>query len=155
MLLINNAEVEKLFSMKHCLEALEEAYDDLLRGDAVYRPRLDLWMPCDRPDGYWRWGTMEGASRKIGVFAIRMNSSGGASGFARLPIPIVHPSLPGGGSPAAMSPLDSTSTRGSPRSLKIRTISSHAYPTTIPPKSSCTPGLSNETVDASASSFTC
>jgi ornithine cyclodeaminase/alanine dehydrogenase-like protein (mu-crystallin family) len=31
-------------------------------------------MPCDRPDGYYRWGTMEGASRKIGVFAIRMKS---------------------------------------------------------------------------------
>src|SRR5512145_852627 len=74
MLLINNQEVEKLFDMKACLAALEDAYDDLLIGDAVYRPRLDLWMPCDRPDGYWRWGTMEGASRKIGVFAIRMKS---------------------------------------------------------------------------------
>jgi len=75
MLLINNEEVEKLFSMKDCLEALEIGYDDLLKGDAVYRPRLDVWMPCDqRPDGYWRWGTMEGASRKIGVFAIRMKS---------------------------------------------------------------------------------
>jgi ornithine cyclodeaminase/alanine dehydrogenase-like protein (mu-crystallin family) len=32
-------------------------------------------MPCaEQPDGYWRWGTMEGASRKIGVFAIRMKS---------------------------------------------------------------------------------
>ena len=74
MLLINNQEVERLFTMKDCLEALEDAYDDLLIGDAVYRPRLDLWMPCERPDGYWRWGTMEGASRKIGVFAIRMKS---------------------------------------------------------------------------------
>jgi len=74
MLLINNQEVEKLFTMKDCLDALEDAYDDLLKGDAVYRPRLDLWMPCDRPDGYYRWGTMEGASRKIGVFAIRMKS---------------------------------------------------------------------------------
>ena len=74
MLLINNQEVEKLFTMKDCLEALEDGYDDLLKGDAVYRPRLDLWMPCERPDGYWRWGTMEGASRKIGVFAIRMKS---------------------------------------------------------------------------------
>jgi len=74
MLLINNQDVEKLFTMKDCLEALEEAYEDLLQGDAVYRPRLDLWMPCDRPDGYYRWGTMEGASRKIGVFAIRMKS---------------------------------------------------------------------------------
>jgi hypothetical protein len=75
MLLINNEEVEKLFSMKDCLEALELGYDDLLKGDAVYRPRLDVWMPCEQqPDGYWRWGTMEGASRKIGVFAIRMKS---------------------------------------------------------------------------------
>ena len=74
MLLINNHEVEKLFTMKDCLAALEDGYDDLLKGDAVYRPRLDLWMPCDRPDGYYRWGTMEGASRKIGVFAIRMKS---------------------------------------------------------------------------------
>ena len=60
--------------MKSCLEAFEDGYDDLLKGDAVYRPRLDVWMPCDRPDGYYRWGTMEGASRKIGVFAIRMKS---------------------------------------------------------------------------------
>ena len=74
MLLINNQEVERLLDMKSCLEALEDGYDDLLKGDAVYRPRLDVWMPCDRPDGYYRWGTMEGASRKIGVFAIRMKS---------------------------------------------------------------------------------
>jgi ornithine cyclodeaminase/alanine dehydrogenase-like protein (mu-crystallin family) len=74
MLLINNEEVERLFDMKSCLEALEAGYDDLLKGDAVYRPRLDVWVPCERPDGYYRWGTMEGASRKIGVFAIRMKS---------------------------------------------------------------------------------
>jgi ornithine cyclodeaminase/alanine dehydrogenase-like protein (mu-crystallin family) len=74
MLLINNKEVEELFDMKSCLEALETGYDDLLKGDAVYRPRVDVWMPAERPDGYYRWGTMEGASRKIGVFAIRMKS---------------------------------------------------------------------------------
>src|SRR4029079_8537168 len=56
MLLINNQEVEKLFTMKDCLDALEDAYDDLLKGDAVYRPRLDLWMPCDRADRYYRLG---------------------------------------------------------------------------------------------------
>jgi alanine dehydrogenase len=74
MLLINNDDVVNLFDMKACLEALEIGYDDLLKGDAVYRPRLDLWAPCERPDGYYRWGTMEGASRQIGVFAIRMKS---------------------------------------------------------------------------------
>jgi alanine dehydrogenase len=74
MLMINNQEVEQLLDMKGCLEALEIAYDDLLRGDAVYRPRLDVWVPGERPDGYYRWGTMEGASRKLGIFAIRMKS---------------------------------------------------------------------------------
>ena len=74
MLLINNQQVEQVLDMKGCLEVLEIAYDDLLKGDAVYRPRLDVWVPCERPDGYYRWGTMEGASRKIGVFAIRMKS---------------------------------------------------------------------------------
>jgi alanine dehydrogenase len=74
MLLINNQEVERLLDMKGCLEVLETAYDDLARGDAVYRPRLDVWVPCERPDGYYRWGTMEGASRKLGYFAIRMKS---------------------------------------------------------------------------------
>jgi len=74
MLLINNEDVKELFTMKDCLDALETGYDDLLKGDAVYRPRLDVWAPCERPDGYYRWGTMEGASRKIGVFAIRMKS---------------------------------------------------------------------------------
>ncbi len=74
MLLINNQEVEKLLDMKSCIDVLEIAYEDLLKGDAVYRPRLDVWVPCERPDGYYRWGTMEGASRKLGVFAIRMKS---------------------------------------------------------------------------------
>ena len=74
MLLINNQEVEELMDMKACLDALETGYDDLGRNDAVYRPRLDVWVPCDRPDGYYRWGTMEGASRTIGTFAIRMKS---------------------------------------------------------------------------------
>src|SRR5213594_2296976 len=74
MLLINNKEVEQLLDMRSCLDALEIGYDDLLRGDAVYRPRLDVWVPCERPDGYYRWGTMEGASRQLGVFAVRMKS---------------------------------------------------------------------------------
>ena len=31
-----------------------------------------MYMPCDRSDGYYRWGTMEGAND--GYFAIRMKS---------------------------------------------------------------------------------
>ncbi len=74
MLLINNDDVVKLLDMKSCLEALEVGYQDLAVGNAVHRPRIDVWAPCDRPDGYYRWGSMEGVCRTYGVFAIRMKS---------------------------------------------------------------------------------
>ena len=38
----------------------------------MQRGRLDFYAPCDREDGYYRWGTMEGVSH--GVLAIRMKS---------------------------------------------------------------------------------
>ena len=40
--------------------------------NAGYRPRIDFYVPNE--PHYYRWGTMEGASRKLGVFAIRMKS---------------------------------------------------------------------------------
>jgi len=74
MLFLNNTDVEKLLDMKTCLEALEVGYQDLVAGNAVHRPRIDVWAPCDRQDGYFRWGSMEGACRSYGVFATRMKS---------------------------------------------------------------------------------
>jgi ornithine cyclodeaminase/alanine dehydrogenase-like protein (mu-crystallin family) len=74
MLLINNDDVQKLLDMKTCLEALEQGYQDLAVGNAVHRPRIDVWAPCERSDGYFRWGSMEGVCRSYGVFAIRMKS---------------------------------------------------------------------------------
>jgi alanine dehydrogenase len=74
MLLLNNEDVSKLLDMRSCIEALEVGYQDLAVGNAVHRPRIDVWAPCDRPDGYYRWGSMEGVCRTYGVFAIRMKS---------------------------------------------------------------------------------
>lgn len=74
MLFLNNTDVENLLDMKTCLQALEVGYQDLAAGNAVHRPRIDVWAPCDRPDGYFRWGSMEGACRTYGVFATRMKS---------------------------------------------------------------------------------
>jgi alanine dehydrogenase len=74
MLLINNDDVTKLLSMKNCLAALEVGYKDLAVGDATHRPRIDVWAPTEEPDSYFRWGSMEGACRSYGVFAIRMKS---------------------------------------------------------------------------------
>jgi len=74
MLLINNETVEQVLDMKGCLEALETGYRDLLQNRAVYRPRIDLYVPQDNDERMYRWGTMEGASRSFGVHAIRMKS---------------------------------------------------------------------------------
>jgi alanine dehydrogenase len=72
MLIINNREVAELLTMDDCIRVQEEAFKKLPDGGAIHRPRIDVYMPCDRPDGYYRWGTMEGAND--GYMAIRMKS---------------------------------------------------------------------------------
>ncbi len=74
MLLLNNDDVHELLDMKTCLEALETGYRDLAAGNAVHRPRLDVWAPSDEQDAFFRWGSMEGVCRTYGAFAIRMKS---------------------------------------------------------------------------------
>ncbi|MBX9760203.1 MAG: hypothetical protein K2Y29_15605 [Beijerinckiaceae bacterium] len=72
MLIIDNETVSKILSMKDCIRVQEEAFKKIPAGGAIHRPRIDMYFPCDRPDGYYRWGSMEGAND--GYFAIRMKS---------------------------------------------------------------------------------
>jgi ornithine cyclodeaminase/alanine dehydrogenase-like protein (mu-crystallin family) len=72
VLIIDNKLVAELLTMPDCIRVQEEAFRKLPSGGAIHRPRIDLYFPSDRPDGYFRWGTMEGASD--GYFAIRMKS---------------------------------------------------------------------------------
>ena len=72
MLIIDNALVCELLAMKDCIRVQEEAFRKLPSGGAIHRPRIDMYFPCEREDGYFRWGTMEGAND--GYFAIRMKS---------------------------------------------------------------------------------
>ncbi len=74
MLLINNQTVEQILDIKGCMEALETGYRDLLNERAVYRGRIDVFVPSDDPNLMYRWGTMEGACRAYETFAIRMKS---------------------------------------------------------------------------------
>src|SRR5438309_1171285 len=73
MLIINNAEVERVLTMEMTLEALEESYLALAAGEAVCRPRIDIRIPTSDPARNYQWGTMEGGSTS-GYFAIRMKS---------------------------------------------------------------------------------
>jgi len=72
MIFLTNEQVQQVLDMPSCLEAMEEAYRELNEQRAGYRPRIDFYVPQE--PHYYRWGTMEGASRKLGVFAIRMKS---------------------------------------------------------------------------------
>ena len=72
MLLINNDLVSQLLTMEDCIRVQEEAFRKLATGRAIQRPRIDMYFPCEREDGYFRWGSMEGAND--GYFAIRMKS---------------------------------------------------------------------------------
>src|SRR5215475_7003397 len=62
MLIISNDDVAKLLTMADCIRVQEEAFKKLPTGGAMHRPRIDMYMPCDLPDGYFRWGSMEGAN---------------------------------------------------------------------------------------------
>jgi alanine dehydrogenase len=72
MLIINNDIVAKVLTMEDTIRAQEAAFAKLPSGGSIHRPRIDMYFPCQRDDGYFRWGTMEGAND--GYFAIRMKS---------------------------------------------------------------------------------
>jgi alanine dehydrogenase len=72
MIFLTNEHIQQVLDMPICLKAMEDAYYELNEGRAGYRPRIDFYVPAE--PHYYRWGTMEGASRKLGVFAIRMKS---------------------------------------------------------------------------------
>ena len=72
MLFLHNDDVKQVLDMRTCIDTLEEAYRELAAGTAGHRPRIDFYVPGE--PHYYRWGTMEGVSRKLGIFAIRMKS---------------------------------------------------------------------------------
>jgi alanine dehydrogenase len=72
MLIINNDDVARLLTMADCIRVQEDAFKKIPFGGAIHRPRIDMYMPCERPDGYYRWSTMEGANDAYQ--AIRMKS---------------------------------------------------------------------------------
>src|SRR3954447_3065420 len=73
-LLLNNDDVRRLLTMQMTMEALEDAYHQLVRRDAICRPGIDISIPNGDGDHVYQWGTMEGGSSISGYFAIRMKS---------------------------------------------------------------------------------
>lgn len=74
MLFIDNETVRQILNISDTIESLDTAFRGLVDGGSIHRPRIDVYVPTGREEDYYRWGTMEGASRDLGVFAIRMKS---------------------------------------------------------------------------------
>ena len=72
-LLLGNDDIRRVLTPRMTRQALETAYRDLARGEAVCRPRIDIRIPTSTPGRSYQWGTMEGGST-AGYFAIRMKS---------------------------------------------------------------------------------
>lgn len=72
-LIIGNADVEAVLTMKDAITALERSYRKLAVEETVCRPRIDIQIPTKDPKAVYQWGTMEGGSTD-GYFAIRMKS---------------------------------------------------------------------------------
>lgn len=74
MLFIDNQAVEKVLTMADTLRAIEDGHKELARGDLAGRPRVDVYTETRNPESFHRWGTMEGSSKSLQRFAIRLKS---------------------------------------------------------------------------------
>ena len=75
MLLLNNADVEKVLDAGSCLDALEGVFREMAVGEAVGLGRMDLYVPSGEEQApYYRWAVMAGGSRKDGYVCARMLS---------------------------------------------------------------------------------
>lgn len=72
MLFLHNDSVAALLSMKDCIDVQDRAFRGLETGASVQRPRIDIYTPCAREDGYYRWGTYDAAFD--GILAHRLKS---------------------------------------------------------------------------------
>lgn len=74
MILLTNEDVEPLLTMPDCMAAIEAAFADLGREDAVDIPRQDAIVPVPREGAIHDLKTMSGSWPKAGIAAIRLNS---------------------------------------------------------------------------------
>src|ERR1700749_3952579 len=74
-LILSNDDVEKLLTMPECIEVLETAYVELAEGRGVNRTRSDCITPTADPEAVYGLKSMDGASPKLGIGAVRINSA--------------------------------------------------------------------------------
>jgi alanine dehydrogenase len=74
VIFIDNQTVAKVLTMEDTLRVIENGHQELACGELAGRPRVDVYTETRRPDTFHRWGSMEGSSKSLQRFAIRMKS---------------------------------------------------------------------------------
>ena len=74
VLLINNQDAADLLTMDICLRALEEAFKEEAQGTGANRNKTNIHIPTAQPDHWYRYCSMEGGLRNLGVVALRLKS---------------------------------------------------------------------------------
>jgi alanine dehydrogenase len=74
MLFLNNADVLQVLTMADCVRVHVEGEVELALGELAARPRFDTIVPTPSPEHYYRWGTVEAASKSLQTQAIRLKS---------------------------------------------------------------------------------
>jgi len=73
-ILLNNDDVAQLLSMGDCIEALDEAYGDLGRGEGAFRDRLELIGPTQETGDFYSLKSVDGLLPNKGVSTLRVVS---------------------------------------------------------------------------------
>src|SRR5438270_10928047 len=73
-LILSNADVEKVLSMRDCIDVLENAYVELSEGRGVNRVRSDCLVPSGRDEALYSLKSMDGVSPSLGIGAVRIDS---------------------------------------------------------------------------------
>lgn len=74
MRVLSNEDVGKILTMKECMTVLEEMYNDLGRGRALFLPRVDNILPCSHDSAYYAFKHMGGGWPRRRIMALRLNS---------------------------------------------------------------------------------
>ena len=74
MLILSNADIEKILPVGACLDVLEEAYRDLGNGMAATVPRYGVFSPT-KPNEFYEYKTRSGVLPGRSIAALRLNSS--------------------------------------------------------------------------------
>jgi alanine dehydrogenase len=75
MLLLNNADVERVLTIETTIDALDATFAEMARAEAVGMGRIDVYVPTvGGPSPYYRWAVMTGGSTHHEIVCTRMIS---------------------------------------------------------------------------------